>query len=167
MVTKYSSFRPIINLSHRHYLLALLVIWLAIAGVPAGWAEPSAEKAPEPLSKVDPKKMEEAWGIRPVSVHLTAAGNMVDFRYRILDPTKAKALFDNKNNKTILMDMTTGATVGIPDVPNAGPLKSSTKQLIAKKVYFILFANPNNMLHKGDKVSVFIGDYKAVNLVIE
>jgi len=38
------------------------------------------------------KSLEETWGIQIMGSRQTAAGHMIDFRYRVLDPEKAGPL---------------------------------------------------------------------------
>ena len=61
-------------------------------------------------------RLEETWGIQVEGIRLSAAGYMLDFRYRVLDPEKAAALFDRKT-KPYLIDQESGAKFMIPPYP--------------------------------------------------
>jgi hypothetical protein len=56
-------------------------------------ADSSAAKSPSPPT------VEEQWGIRVVRVCLSGAGNVVDFRYQVLDPEKAEALTNRSSSR--------------------------------------------------------------------
>lgn len=110
--------------------------------------------------------MKERWGIEVESLRLSAAGRLIDFRYKVLDPAKAATLGDPKA-KPYLVDRTTGAKLTVPNTPKAGPLRQSAEILSAGKVYFTLFANTGKAVRKGSKVTIVIGEFKAANLVVQ
>jgi len=109
---------------------------------------------------------EQKWGIQVTSLHLSANGYMVDFRYKVVDPEKAATLGDPKA-KPYLVDQATGARLLVPRSPKVGPLRQSTENLTAGKVYFTLFSNRNKAVKAGSKVTVVIGDFRAENLVVQ
>ena len=49
-------------------------------------------------------KFKNRYGAEIVGVRLTAGGFMIDFRYRVLDPVKASALFDPKVRPYLIED---------------------------------------------------------------
>ena len=109
--------------------------------------------------------MEEEWGVRVMSIRLSAEGYMLDFRYRVLNAEKAAPLFDRKN-KAYLIDQASGAMFLVPESPKVGALRT-TRPPIADRNYFIFFANPGRYVKKGSKVTVVIGDFRVENLVVE
>jgi hypothetical protein len=139
--------------------------WILMALVAAGseaWAAaPTCAAAP-----CGSEDLAQKWGIKVTSLHLSANGYMVDFRYKVLDPEKAATLGDPKA-KPSLVDQATGAKLIVPNSPKVGPLRQSALNLTAGKVYFALFSNPGKLVKKGNKVTVAIGDFKAENLVVE
>jgi len=106
------------------------------------------------------------WGIQVSSLFLSAGGNMVDFRYRVLDPVKAAPLA-KVENKPKLIDQTTGATLLVPTTPTVGSLRQTTPRLTTGKIYFMLFADTQKHVKRGDKVSVVVGDFRVDNLTVE
>jgi len=108
---------------------------------------------------------EEQWGIRIVSIRLTAAGHMLDFRYKVIDPEKASTLLDRRN-KSYLVHQRTGVKMTVPRT-RLGPLRQTAVKPAAGKDYFILFGNMGDVVKQGDKVTVVIGDFKAENLTVE
>ena len=86
---------------------------------------------------------EKKWGIRPLSIQLTAAGNMLDYRFRVIDPDKAMALMKRGDN-VYLIDQASGMRFAVPRT-KVGPLRQTGSKPKAGKVYPILFTNtPGN-----------------------
>jgi hypothetical protein len=111
--------------------------------------------------------MEATWGIRPESVRLAANGLMVDFRYRITDSGKASALLNGKQLKPHMVDMASGLVLTIPELEKVGAMRTSFKNIVKNKVYFMMFANPNKLVKHGSKIAIVIGDFKANDLVVQ
>lgn len=109
----------------------------------------------------------ESLGIRASGVHLSAAGNILDFRYRVVDAAKAAPLFDRKI-RPYLLDESSGAAFGVPESPKVGQLRTTRRNSAAaeERDYHILFANPGQVLQAGQKVSLVIGDMKLENLQV-
>lgn len=113
-----------------------------------------------------PHKKEDQYGIRVQSLRLTANGNLLDFRYKVIDPEKAHDFF-KRENRPYLIEKSTGVRAKVPNMPKIGPLRQSAIKPEADKVYFILFANPGKLIKKGSKVTLHIGDSKIEDLVVE
>ena len=135
---------------------------LTITGVLAS----TPEVAP-PVDQPAKMSIEEQWGVKVESLRISAAGNLLDFRYRIIDPEKASYLVDRRN-KPYLIDQTSGKVLSVPTTAKVGPLRQTVRYGLPKKdrVYFILFGN-HHIIKPGNKVTVVIGDFRAENLVVE
>jgi len=120
-------------------------------------------------SKVDlPAKrmsVEEMWGIKILSIRQSAGGYMVDFRYRIVDPQKASALFA-PGVTPYLVDQASGTKLSIPNMPKTGLLRAKGGPESGRD-YFMIFGNSRQIVKKGSKVAVVAGDFKAENLTVE
>jgi hypothetical protein len=104
------------------------------------------------------------WGIEVFGVHLTAAGYMLQFDYKVLDAKKAEALFDRRI-KPYLLDTKTGAKFLVPAPEKVGQLRNvNTPE--AGRTYWVLFANPAKMIKAGTQVDVVIGDFRAAGLTV-
>lgn len=112
--------------------------------------------------------LEANFGIHVETLHLSAAGNMLDFRYRVVDKDKAAALLDSKL-RPYLLDEQRGAKFAVPDTPILGQLRQTSRNHAIKTdhSYFILFANPGKFLRAGDKVTLVMGEAKLPDLTIE
>jgi len=124
------------------------------------------EATPAPRTSVAAcDDLSERWGVEIVRLNLTAYGHMVDFRFRVLDPVKAKPLLD-RDVSAHLVDEATGKALAVPDAPKTGRLRSRGVPETGR-VYFVLFQNQGGLLEKGDRVSVVIGDFRAQGLTVE
>ncbi len=110
------------------------------------------------------KKLKDRWGIELTALRMTAAGHMVDFRYRVLDKDKAAPLFKRKT-KPYLIHQASGKVLAVPNTAKVGSLRNSNMPKQGR-IYWMFFGN-HGVVKTGDKVSVVIGDFKADNLVIE
>jgi len=116
----------------------------------------------------DTDRIRAEWGIRFETLRLTAAGAMLDFRYRILDPARALPIVDRRN-KPYMVAQATGEKLEVPSYPKVGPLRQTTAYGKPKlgKIYYILFSNHGKRVKSGDKVSVVIGDFRLENVVVQ
>lgn len=110
--------------------------------------------------------LERHWGVRVESLRLSAHGHIIDFRYRVLDPDKARLLADGAKQAYLINDAT-GERLKVPNMPKVGPLRSTAVQLERDRIYLVLFANPGARIKAGQRVSVEIGEFKAEHLVVE
>lgn len=120
-----------------------------------------------PMKKMesDPSELEKKWGVKPLSIRLTAADHFVDFRYRVTDSEKASSIL-RRREKAYLLEQETGNVFPVP-VTKLGPLRGTAIKPKANTNYLILFANVNKTIKRGSKVTVVIGDFRAENLTVE
>lgn len=149
-------------------LLGVALMGTALVGEGAETppAAPLVHHQTNVITKIPQPEWETKWGIQVSSLRLTAGGNMIDFRYKVLDPKKAAPLGD-RENKAYLIDQATGAKFLVPTTPKIGPLRQKAQNLTAGQSAFVIFVNPGKYVKAGDKVTVVIGDFRVENLVIE
>ena len=140
--------------------------WALLAALLVAGSRLLAADTANHLTRTEAAGLEQKWGIEVTSLHLSANGYMVDFRYKVLDPGKAAALADPKA-KPYIVDQATGAKLVVPRSPKVGPLRQSAESLTPGKVYFALFSNARRAVKPGSKVTVVIGDFKAENLAVQ
>ncbi|GAB4336211.1 MAG: hypothetical protein Kow0089_06310 [Desulfobulbaceae bacterium] len=109
--------------------------------------------------------MREQWGIEVTGIRMSAAGHMVDFRYRVLDPDKARPLF-RRDVKAYLIDEESGKVLSVPNMGKVGPLRT-TDMPQKNRIYWMFFGNGGGLIHTGSRVTVVIGDFRAENLLVE
>jgi len=147
-------------------LLAALLAALLCAPLPASGTSPAPGAAfsthPHPRRAT---LMKRQWGVELLGVRQTAAGYMLELRYRVMDPAKARPLFERKT-KPLLVDEASGATFAVPTPPKTGALRNSNPPL-AGHTYWMFFANPGGFVKPGRRVSVVIGDFRADGLVVQ
>lgn len=137
-----------------------------LVGAPAqGALQEVVALAPASLAATDHAAIEARWGIRIQGLHLTAAGYMLDFRYKVVDPGKAAPLFDRKF-KPVLRDEKTGAVMAVPAPPKTGALRSSNDPKEGR-TYFMFFANPAHFIGKYSRVTVSIGEFSISGLTVK
>jgi hypothetical protein len=125
----------------------------------------AASVAPTPAIS----ELESKFGIQIVSTKLSGNNYLVDVRYRVVDGDKARPLLD-KAIKPALIHVQTGDRFYVPTQPIVGPLRQTvnkSRPVIEDRVYFLLFANPNQKLKTGDQVTLAIGEFSKSNLEIQ
>jgi hypothetical protein len=90
---------------------------------------------------------------------------MLAFRYRIVDPVKAKILND-RQTKAYLRDEATGNVLAVPAMENVGELRSGTSPEVGR-IYFMIFGNPGKLVKSGSRVSVVAGNFSVEGLVVD
>ena len=108
---------------------------------------------------------EAVWGVDSLSIKATESGEIIRFKYRVLDADKAKALNDKKLEPA-LIDPQARVKLVVPSLEKVGQLRqSSTPE--AGRFYWMAFSNPGRMVKRGDRVDVMIGHFRANGLVVE
>jgi len=109
--------------------------------------------------------MKREWGIEILYVRQTAAGYMLEFRYKVVDAEKAKPLFERRT-KPLLTHAESGATLVVPTPAKTGALRNSNPPLDGH-TYWMFFANPGQLVQPGELVNIEIGDFLAEKLVVQ
>ena len=122
----------------------------------------AAERASHPRKNTFMKRQ---WGIEILYVRQTAAGYMLEFRYKVVDAEKAKALF-NRQTKPVLIHNRTGAQFIVPTPAKTGALRNSNIPLDGH-IYWMFFANPGMFVERGEEVDIQIGEFLAEKLVVQ
>ncbi len=145
--------------------LAVLIL-IGMIAAPVGSAPAPASVKPTSVDSVNQTSVniEEKLGIKIVGLRLTAAGHMLDFRYKVIDPKKAEYML-NRKNKAHLIDQKTNKVFGVKDVPKIGQLRQGSPTPEAGRVYFMIFSNPG-MIHAKSKVTFVVGDFRIENLTV-
>lgn len=153
--------------------IIVVLIVAALLGAADTSAGASADQAGEnavseaPAKKPHPREktlMKRQWGVEVLFVRQTSAGYMLEFRYKVLDPEKAKPLFERQIKPT-LTHVDSGARFIVPTPPKTGALRNSNPPL-ADHTYWMFFANPGKYVKPGDLVTIEIGDFVARNIVV-
>lgn len=155
--------------------LALLLALAGAAGTAQAGTPPVA--APAPLDAAEAANamrnwqmrtgelIKRTWGVEVLGVRLASHDWMLNFRYRVLDPAKAKPLLDRKSTP-YLVDVASGARLAVPAMENIGELRQVTGAEAGRE-YFLMFGNGNQIVRHGSRVDVVIGGFHAEGLVVE
>jgi len=142
-------------------ILALSLGAAALTACSGTSAKPDATSVP-----TSPRDFGPQWGVEIVALRSSAAGYMLDFRYRVKDVEKAAPLLKQGAKAYVIVEKN-GAQLFIPVVSRIGPLRQSATKIYADRNYFVLFANPGKLVQPGDAVTVVIGDFKAEHLIVD
>jgi hypothetical protein len=137
----------------------------AAVSTPAESSSPP-EKARASAETVSTPPADAESGIEVVALRLSAAGNMLDLRYRIKDPVRAAAFLDRHADR-YLIAQATGAQLRVPSSPKVGALRQAPQNPDPQRVCFTLFANPGRQVRSGDRVTLAVGACRIPDLVVE
>ena len=133
------------------------------------WQPPIAPRVTIPplVDSEQEKQLAEEWGVKLISLNLTAAGYMMDFRFRVLDVNKALPLFDHRIKPLIIVERS-GAKLPVPMAAKVGAFRPTNrgKNIKADRNYYMVFGNPDHHVKQGEKVNLVIGDFKAENITV-
>ncbi len=156
------SIEAILGLRARQIVFLAFLVLIGLLPLAAGAAGSARGGDPSirPLSDTEKK-----FGVKVISLRPTAAGQLLDLRFQVLDPEKAKAVLD-RNIKAYLQDGKTGKTLPV-SINKAGSMRQTTLKPEVGRVYFMLFANPGALVKEGGSVSLLIGDFRQDGIRVE
>ncbi len=143
----------------RFILVALLIAVLGACGPHDNCELPCVDENTKPV------EIYEYWGIKDPVIRLTAAGYMLDFRFRVTDIEKSKLLFDKKIIPVVIRDLD-NSQLKVPASEKIGVLRQSPRFVKKGRQYFMYFANPGMRVKKGEKVTVKIGEFTLPDMIV-
>jgi hypothetical protein len=105
------------------------------------------------------------WGVEIIGVKPVSSGYMLAFKYRVIDPEKAK-LLNNRQTRAFLRDEATGTVLSVPAMENVGELRTGAAPE-ADRIYFMIFGNPGKLVKPGSRVSVLAGALHVDGLIVD
>jgi len=105
------------------------------------------------------------WGVEIIGVKPVSSGFMLAFKYRVIDPEKARLLNDRKT-RAFLRDEATGNVLSVPAMENVGELRTGAAPE-ADRTYFMIFGNPGRLVKSGSRVTVVAGALHVDGLIVE
>jgi hypothetical protein len=105
------------------------------------------------------------WGVSDLSVKSAEGGEVIRFKFHVLDASKAKMLNEKKFEPALIDDQAHVKLV-VPLMDKVGKLRQ-TSPPEAGKTYWMLFSNKGGYVKRGDKVDVVIGKFRADGLVVD
>ena len=143
-------------------LLAAVLGSAACATTGAGRGDAALREA---LDASDSTAIRERWGIEVLGLHPAAAGAMLDFRYRVVDPAKAAPLFDVKA-RAGLVDLDRDEAIKVATSAKLGAMRPK-RAPVAGRGYFMLFDNSARRLGPGSRVAVVVGEFAVRGLRVQ
>jgi hypothetical protein len=124
---------------------------VAAAAPPPAVVAPLAVKPVQPLQP--PSAIETEYGLQIAHVGLTAAGGLVDVRFKVLDAIKARKLLGDAAHAPMLI-----AGDNPPLMPPHHALKGA--KFAKGQVFYILYPNVRSAIQPGVEVTVAMGDVR-------
>lgn len=131
-------------------------------------AEKNRQAAMKPDEAAPNEALREKWGVEVIGISRTTAGYMLDFRFRVVDAKKALPLFDHRIKPYVTAEKS-GLNLPVPEAAKVGAFRPTNRgnNIKSDKTYYMVFANPDDYLKPGDKVSVVIGDFRVEHLTVK
>ena len=163
-ITRYRARSQGRVLSFQRSLAGLLACGIALGFAMLPLQHVLADEA-RPQHPREKTYLKRTWGVEIVFVRQSAAGYMLEFRYKVLDAEKAMPLFE-RQSKPMLTHVESGARMIVPTPAKTGALRNSNAPLEGR-TYWMFFANPGKFVDQGDLVNIEIGDFLVEGLVVE
>jgi hypothetical protein len=103
--------------------------------------------------------------IEVVAIRSSAAGYILDFRFRVIDLDRAMTFF-REDIKPYVLDQKSGKSLSVPVPAKLGPMRPTGRDPKEGITYWMYFGNPG-LISIVDKVTVVVGDYRLRNLTVE
>jgi hypothetical protein len=102
--------------------------------------------------------VEARWGIRISHIAVIAGGGLIDFRFQVIDPDKAAALF-SLDTRPILYAEETGKMVDSLYHP------PHSHNIVAGQSQYFLYNDRGGAIQRGTLVSIVLGDLRLEHIV--
>jgi len=136
-------------------VLAMGLAVLALAAAGCASTPPTVPVAVSPL------------GVEVEALRLSAAGYMLDLRYRVVDVDAAAPLFE-RGTRPFLVEEGSGAQFAVPTTPKLGQLRTTRIQSVKDgRTYSMIFANPGRLVQPGARMVLAVGDQRIEGIVVE
>jgi hypothetical protein len=99
-------------------------------------------------------------GVRLVHVAASGGGGLIDVRFQVVDPDAAAYLHDEATPPAIV-DEATGVVANELLMGH-----SHSGSYTAGVTYYLIFVNPGNLIQRGSRVSVLLGDAQVPNVLV-
>jgi hypothetical protein len=136
---------------------ASLAVWLARR--PSG---PETPVAPQwQRTAVTADGLPDRSGVQLLRVALTGGGGLLDLRFKVVDPNKAASIHDPRTPPA-LIDERTGLVLNqlLMDHAHTGDFQAAL-------TYYLVFENTGGWVHRGDALTVLLGDAQVGHVVVQ
>ena len=147
------------------FLLLSLTACQSVNNAPVGAATDSVPEVTKEVVVGNDRILKDL-GIEVVAIRTTAAGSMLDFRFKVLDKEKSMPFF-LQELKPHLIDEKTGAVLEVPVPAKGGPMRPTSRNPRVGITYFMLFGNPGHFIKKGNSITIVVGENRVERLIVE
>lgn len=135
-------------------IIAIILIVLVLGGLFTyiNLQMRTASSLPQ-TTQISLSTLEENYGLRVDLIGVTAAGGLVDLRFKVLDAEKAKKLLKDSKSLPQLVVADSGAILNTSEDSQSQEMKLENDGNL-----FLLFPNAGNALKPGSPVMVRFGD---------
>jgi hypothetical protein len=105
------------------------------------------------------------WGVDSMVVKAVPSDQLIRFSYRVVNPTKAKIL-GTKEATPQLLDDRRRVSLVVPTMDKVGQLRQSGPPETGK-TYWMVFSNKGNVVKRGDRVAILMGEFHVNGLSVE
>jgi len=126
---------------------------------PTPTRETPVETAETPV--VSPTGLQARSGVRITQLAITGAGGLIDLRFQVVDPDLA-ANVHGTATPPMLFDERSGVVV---DQLFMGHQHHG--RMRAGQSYYLLFDNPGNLVHRGTRVTVQLGNSRVAHIRVQ
>jgi hypothetical protein len=109
---------------------------------------------------VSPADLVARSGVRVLRVTASGGGGLLDVRYQVVDADTAAAVHDADTPPAIVDERNGGVIAGL----FMGHMHHGRAK--AGVTYYLVFTNPGNAVHPGDRVSVVLGDARLAHVLV-
>ena len=148
-----------------HPAMLALAIGVAIAATlpVAGRAtDPVQAAAPAPVAPLNSAELETRYGVRLDQIAVTGGGGLVDVRFTVLDPARARTLLRGHEGLPRLFVEGSGAAL---EAPSHGAMRNVRLQKDA--ACFLLYPNARGAIRPGTRVALAFGDVRVEQVVVK
>ena len=105
------------------------------------------------------------WGVTDLRVRLTSSDNLVKFTWKVVNPKLAQPVGDHTATPEMVA-LRSNAVLHVPTMEKIGALRQATSREAGRE-YWMVFSNKDHPVRSGDRVNVIIGNFRALDLVVE
>jgi hypothetical protein len=105
------------------------------------------------------------WGVDAMVVKAVPSDQLIRFSYRIVNSAKAKTLGTKEAAPQLIDDRRRVALV-VPTMDKVGQLRQSGPPETGK-TYWMVFSNKGNVVKRGDRVAIVMGEFHVNGLAVE
>ena len=105
------------------------------------------------------------WGVDSLVVKSVPSNQLIRFSYRVVDASRASAL-GGKEAAPQLYDQQSRVSLVVPTMDKVGQLRQSGPPENGK-TYWMVFSNKGNVVKRGDRVAIVMGEFHVNGLAVE